>query len=513
MEKKKSFLGRLLKKKYVWVILGIIVILIGYIILKPNKNLKNIITDTAKISNLKETVLATGQVVSDTDLDLSFNSSGIVKKLNVAVGDKVKKGQVLATLNQAQAWANLTSAKGGLDAAQATLEKTLEGSTSQQIALAEVNLKTAEQSYKDTKASQDTLVENAYHSLLNSTIEATPEGSTSNYTAPVISGTYNLSKEGQIKIDTYSSGNGTIFNVSGLTTGSGTVTNSNPQPIGDSGLYVTFPSGTSSNINSWIINIPNKKASNYLLNYNAYQLAQKTEQGALAQAKSLIEQRKAELAVTTASARDSDVKLAEANVLTATGRYEQARAAYNNTMILAPANGTITSVDTKLGELASALKEVIVLQDVSNLYVESDVNEANIVGLSVGMPVDMTFDAFSSDQNFQGHIISIDPSSTLISGVVNYKVKVSVDKIPNLRPGMTANLTINVAEHNDVIAVSSRAIIDNANGTKSIRIITDSKKKTYKEVPVTTGLEGDGGLVEITSGLKKGEEYVSLIKS
>ena len=53
---------------------------------KPKDNSANITTDTAKIINLKQTVLATGQVTSNTDLNLSFSTSGIVRSLKVKVG-------------------------------------------------------------------------------------------------------------------------------------------------------------------------------------------------------------------------------------------------------------------------------------------------------------------------------------------------------------------------------------------------------------------------------------------
>jgi hypothetical protein len=82
----------------------------------------------------------------------------------------------------------------------------------------------------------------------------------------------------------------------------------------------------------------------------------------------------------------------------------------------------------------------------------------------------------------------------------------------NLRPGMTANMTIKVLEKGHIIAVPSRSILTDTNGNKTIRLITNSKKKKWKEVPITTGVEGDGGIVEVLNGLKEYNEYVVLIK-
>jgi multidrug efflux pump subunit AcrA (membrane-fusion protein) len=129
------------------------------------------------------------------------------------------------------------------------------------------------------------------------------------------------------------------------------------------------------------------------------------------------------------------------------------------------------------------------------------------------MLVDITYDAFGSDKIFKGNITKIDPSSTLVSGVVNYKITANVEQSENLRPGMTANMTIKVKEKNHVLTVPSRAILTDTNGAKTIRIVTNTKTKKFKEVPVSAGLEGDGGVVEITNGLKDGDEFVVLIKA
>ena len=509
---KDLFINKVLKKKRILIPLILVLGLVIFFFFRNNNNAKNTVTDFVKYSDLKQTVLATGQVVSSTDLNLSFNSSGIVKSIKVKVGDKVKEGQVIATLDQASQMASLTSARGALAAANARYKRTLEGATSEEITLSEIALSNAKRDLENVKIAQQTLVNNAYDNLLNSYPEAVPENGTSDYTAPVISGNYNLGKEGIIKIKFYYSNSGTGFNVTGLTEGTGSGNFIISQPIGNSGLYLKFPSN-SINVTDWVIEIPNKKASNYLTNYNAYQTALKTQASAISSAQSLVDQRTAELALKKSTARTSDIDLAKADIISAEGQVELATARYNDTLIVAPASGTITSIDIKQGELASALKQVIVLQDVSNIYIEANINEANIAGITIGMPIDITYDAFGSDKIFKGTITKIDPSSTLISGVVNYKITAGVEQASDLRPGMTANMTIKVKEKNHVLTVPSRAIIVDKSENKIIRIVTNKRTKAFKEIPITTGLEGDGSLVEVTSGLKENDEFVVLIKN
>ncbi len=512
MNEKKSRFKRILKNKWTWIILVIILSVSSYIFLKPNKNIKNTVTDKAVIGDLEQTVLATGQVVSNTDLDLSFNSSGIVKSIKVKVGDKVKKGQIIATLDSGLEQAALTSARGALAAAKARLNKIIDGASFEEISLSEISLANAKRDYENIKIQQETLVKNAYYNLLNSTPEAVPEGGISDYIAPTISGNYNLGKEGNIKINIYNTGNGSNFSISGITSGSGIITTITPQPLGDSGLYIIFPSTSNLNINRWNISIPNKQAGNYLINYNLYQAALKTQESILGNAQSVIDQRVAELAIKKSVARNSDIELANANILSAQGQVEQAYARYSNTFIKTPTEGTITRVDIKIGELAQAQKSVISLQDISNIYLETNINEANISNLMIGMPIDITYDSFGENRIFSGKITKIDPASTLVSGVVNYKVTASTEQTPEIKPGMTANMTIKVNNRIDVISIPSRAIIKDNKGNQSVRLITNTKKKNWKLVPITTGLEGDGGIVEVTKGLSVGDEYVVLIK-
>jgi len=509
---KDLFINKILKKKRILIPLVIVLALGIFFFLRSNNNAANTVTDFVKYTDLKQTVLATGQVVSNTDLNLSFNTNGVVKSIKVKVGDSVKQGQIIATLDQASVLASLTSARGALAAANARYKRTLEGATSEEIILSKIALSNAKRDYENVKNQQETLVKNAYNNLLNSNPEAMPEDGTSNYIAPIISGNYNLEKEGTIKLKFYYSNGGIGFNATGLVEGSGSGNSIIAQPIGMSGLYIQT-SSNNINVTNWVIEIPNKKAPNYLVNYNAYQSALKNQSAYLSSSQSIIDQSQAELELKQSSARPSDIDLAKADIISAEGQVELATARYNDTVIIAPADGTITSVDIKIGELASALKQVIVLQDISNIYIEANINEANISGISLGMPIDITYDAFGSDKIFKGNITKIDPASTLVSGVVNYKITASVEQVSNLRPGMTANMTIKVKEKNHILTIPSRAILTDKYENKTIRLVTDTRTKAFKEVPITTGLEGDGSIIEITSGLKDGNEFVVLIKT
>jgi len=507
---------KLISDKKYYFIGGVVFLFIVILFLAGGNNNKGTIFEKVELANLNNLVKATGQVVSSTDLSLSFNKAGTVRNIKVQVGDKAKKGDILATLDQGQSLASLTQAQANLLSARARYQKTLEGNTSEEIKLAQVSLDNAISSLENTKKEQNLLVANAYNVLLNSNLEAVPEDDIlTNYTPPVIGGNYILGKEGDLKINIYrsSGGSGLGFSLSGVAFGSGGFNYNFPQPLGDTGLTIKMPTESTSNLTTeWVIRIPNTKASNYLTNYNNYQNALKSRDVAISSAESLVAQRQAELDIKKAKARPADLSIASAEVLNAEAGLQSAQASYEDTVIRAPANGTITKVDIKYGEIAQALNPVIVLQDIDNLYIEALINESNIANLKIGQKVAITFDAFGSDKKYEGELVHIDPSAVASDGVVNYKTKISfVGDASVVRSGMNANVEIFAGSVENVLAISDVALIKR-DGKTFVNVVTNSKNKKYTEREVIAGFLGDSNKVEIKSGLNLGEEVVVLKK-
>ena len=251
---------------------------------------------------------------------------------------------------------------------------------------------------------------------------------------------------------------------------------------------------------------------NYITAKNNRDYALKTRDTTLASLQALINQRQAELDVKMAKARSSDIELAQADILSAQGELEAANSKYENTLLRAPSSGTITSVDVKIGEQAAAQKEVMILQDISSLYLEANINEANISIVQLGQPVKITYDALGPDKIFEGEVFSIDPSSNSTDGIVNYKIKVSLkDKNEIIRPGMNANIVITTFTKENIL-VAPLMSIKSVDGVSTVGLITNDKRKLYKDVPVTVGAVGDGNLVEIQNGLNEGDSVVVINK-
>ncbi len=467
----KAWWGRQSRRRKI--VYGVLVAIILLIVLKNGNDTTGTTIETVKRQNLVRSVAASGTVVSSTDLSLGFEQSKMVSSIRVWVGAPVKKGDILANLSNGTERAAVSSARGSLLAAQARYKKVVEGSSNEQVKLAQVQL------------------ENARRTLLSEDLIAKPEDANDTATAaitPTISGTY-TGTEGtyRLELDTIAQN---LVRYSGLERGSFRASDLVPQPLGTKGLFVKFPSGSIEQLSNavWTITIPNIEGSAYIAN------------------KSSLDEKQAQLDLTRASAREADVDAALADVVVAQAGVDTAVAALEKTILRAPADGTITAVDIKIGEIAEVGKRAVALQDVSNLYLEANINESDIKSVALDQPVTVTFDAFPGD-TYQATVSSVDPAATIDDNVVNYKIKALLADIQTIKPGMTANLTIKTAEVPNVLVLPARTItiID---GKSTVQLVTDERRKKTVVHQIETGLKGDGNLVEIVSGINEGDRVL-----
>lgn len=505
-----------IKRKYIWIgVAALVLILIGFKIFGGKNKSGYQTAYTVAAQDVRQTVLATGTVTSQSNLDLSFKSTGTLSRLNVNVGDKVRRGQILAMLDERDASAAVNQASASLLAAKANYDKVINGASGPEIDVAkaavdaaQVTLNNAKIAYTNTVAQQQTLVDNARSAMYNSGLAAAPATTNISTATLTISGTYVGTDAGAYNITVGISSGGYTYSLSGLETYDGPITRGVAMPLGRKGLYITFSSsGVLNSGDVWTVAIPNSQSSSYVTAYNAYQSALQTQtqtvstaKGAVDSAQAALSQAQASLNLKQSMARPEDISAAQAQVLTAQAQLQAAQNQYSNNIITAPIDGVITAVDLKLGETVSPQKAVITMLDQNDIHVESNISESSISEVKQGQDVDMTLDAFGTDRHFKGEILSVDPASTVVSGVINYRVVSSIENDPAIKPGMTVNLVILISEKNNVQAVPNRLIktVDGKN------YVTVMRGKQVEEVEVTLGLQGDT-YTEVTGGLNVGD--------
>ena len=225
----------------------------------------------------------------------------------------------------------------------------------------------------------------------------------------------------------------------------------------------------------------------------------------------------AQLAQTKAAPRSQDISLYQAQVAQAQAAYEIAQKQVEDSVIKAPIKGVITESNYEVGEDVSSTKNALAMVGENSYEIKVDISEADIYKVKMNNPAEITLDAFGEDVKFSGIVNFIEPAETIIQDVVYYKVTILLNSnteeqpyYAGVKPGMTANVVITTAKKDNVLTAPGRAIIDNKDGRGKLARLLKSGKLT--EVPVQTGLKGDGGMVEILSGLNEGEDVVTYVE-
>lgn len=228
-------------------------------------------------------------------------------------------------------------------------------------------------------------------------------------------------------------------------------------------------------------------------------------------AKATLQSQQAALDLKVADPREVDLSELRARVLQQQAFLDSSLQALEKRKLYAPFSGIIADIYKDKGEFITSA-EPFSLLIAEDYHIEVDIPESDIAKVSVGDKVGVMFDAFSDRDPLVGSVTFIEPSQTEISGVVYYTVMVSIDDFRglNIRPGMTSDVIIYTDSKNNVLTVPQRALLFE-NGTTFVRIVTNPDTGEYRKVPVTTGLQGDDGIIEITSGLKEGDDVITFI--
>ena len=190
--------------------------------------------------------------------------------------------------------------------------------------------------------------------------------------------------------------------------------------------------------------------------------------------------------------------------------------------ITSPIDGVVLSKSVEEGQTVAASFNTpelfTIAQNLTDMRVIANIDEADIGGVKEGQRVTFTVDAFPEDK-FEGQVTQVRQEATTTSNVVTYEVVISApNKDLKLKPGLTANVTIFTLEKNHVLAAPAKALrfIPNEALLKPDQKIEDIEApqkvwtlegNTFKAHRVETGIT-NGMLTEIVSGIKEGTEVL-----
>jgi HlyD family secretion protein len=192
------------------------------------------------------------------------------------------------------------------------------------------------------------------------------------------------------------------------------------------------------------------------------------------------------------------VQQAQLNLVSAQANLAQA-------VLRAPISGTVLSVDVQVGQMVSSGTQAVTLGDLSTLQLTVDVAEVDVPRIAVGQPAQISIDALPNT-TFDGVVERIDPSSTSVSGVVDYvtTIRFTSSDLSQIRPGMTAVATIQNKQVSSGWLVPQNAVHTGKNG--SYVLVVQNGKQT--QVSVTTGPTQGEFIVVFSPDLHAGEVVV-----
>ena len=227
---------------------------------------------------------------------------------------------------------------------------------------------------------------------------------------------------------------------------------------------------------------------------------------------------------------------AEGTVAQIRGSLMQARTNLNYAIIRSPVDGVVISRSIDVGQTVAASFQTPTLftiaKDLTKMQIEVSVDEADISRIKLDQKASFTVDAYP-EQSFSGHVVQIRSAPIVNQNVVTYVVVVNVDNSDlKLKPGMTANVSVEVARQDDVLKLPPAALRfkpktkgdeakakrpgSSESGAKGPRKGGERGQQVYvlKEgkpvaVPVKTGIGNNISLELVEGGLKEGDEVIT----
>lgn len=214
---------------------------------------------------------------------------------------------------------------------------------------------------------------------------------------------------------------------------------------------------------------------------------------------------------------------AKEQVASAKEEVQRAQTNLGYATITSPIDGVVLSKSVEEGQTVAASFSTpelfTIAQDLTNMQVVVDVDEADIGDVKEGERVTFTVDAYPDD-TFEGEVKQVRQEATTTNNVVTYEVVISAPNADlKLKPGLTANVTIYTAERKGVLSVPSKAlrftpqketvgkmkIVDVANAKNKVWTIEGNSIVAHK---VNIGMT-DGTNTQIVGGIAEGTKVVT----
>lgn len=504
------------------------------------------VTAAAEKGVLTSSVSGTGQVSSSNEVDISVKASGDIIYVGAKVGDSVKAGALLVSLNAGDALKSVRDAEANLESSRLSLQKLEKPADTLSVLQAENSLSQAQESRQ--KADDD--LTKAYEDGFNTVADAYLD------LPAIMTGLHdmllgNSYSAGQSNMDFYAdeakkineqaldfrdrayddyvlarSAYDADFNtykatsrysdtatVDSLISSSYDTTKKIAEAIKSANNLVQFykdklterglPTQSLADTHLSSLNSYTGKTNSHLLSLLSIKRTIQTDKETIVNADRAIVEKTESLADLKAGTDPLDLRSAQLTVEQRVNSLQDAREKLAEYSARAKFDGVVAALTAQKGDTVSAgasLGTLITEQRIATIAL----NEVDVAKVKVGQKAMLTFDAVE-DLNITGEVAEVDALGTTSQGVVSYNVKIAFDiQDDRIKSGMSVSANIILSSKPDVLLVSSAAV-KTQGGASYVEVLTNGapEKKT-----VTVG-ESNGTQTEILSGLNEGDAVIT----
>ncbi len=210
----------------------------------------------------------------------------------------------------------------------------------------------------------------------------------------------------------------------------------------------------------------------------------------------------------------AEIAKAEAQVAQAKAALDNAEEDLKNSTIVSPIDGLVLSRDVNVGDAVSSILVlgsqatlIMSLGDVSEVYVQGKVDEADIAKVYLNQPARIVVESFK-DKKFTGKVTKISPLGKEKDNVTTFEVRVSIaNSTGELKASMSANAEIVLEEKKDVLMVPEAAMVYDKDRSASVETPDPKAENGKKKIPVKLGIS-NGVKTEIVSGLNEKQQVI-----
>lgn len=457
-------------------------------------------TTRARQGDMRIAITGTGTLVAGSEVDLGFEESGRVTEMLVQTGDSVAAGEVLARLDRRAAESRVAQAKVSLRLAELELSELEAGAAEEEIATARANLASAQEALatKQAGTSSEALAS------ARAALAAAQENYNSLVAGPtaekVLSAEAALEKA-RLSLQQAQVAYADVANDPSKSSAALAAYQNaqREQELAQASYEASVAGASGAELQSAAAQVSQARA-----NLEALQAGPSPAELAAAEAQVISAQ--AKLDQLLAGATELERETAALAVENARYALEEAERQLAAVDLATPIAGRVTAVNAVVGETVAANGVIITVSDLDNVQVRFYVDETEMADLAVGLPVEVTFDAFD-DRVFAGQVAAIEPGLSTVSQVPVVTAWAALDlpegEAVNFVENMNATVEVVVAERTGAVLVSMEAVREMAPGQYAVFVVGADGELELR--PVTVGLD-DEIYYEVVSGLAAGEQ-------